>query len=197
MLFKKIITYLFGIGIVTVMFGVIYGTVQQNYRQSANDPQIELSLDSATFLSSGGDLSVIAANFQHVDFSESLAPFIIVYDDGGAVLLATGEMQGTIPTPPQGVFDFVRSLPAGGEDRLTWQPASNVRVASVITRFNKAGAKGFVLAGRNLREVEVREASLTFMVFVGWAVCVFGIVLLFFLSLIPPHRLHMPPPPHP
>ena len=60
---------------------------------------------------------------------------------------------GHLPSPPNGVFEFVR---ANGGERVTWQPAPGVRIASVVLR-SSARPAAFVLAGRSLREVEQRE----------------------------------------
>jgi len=37
---------------------------------------------------------------------------------------------------------------------VTWQPNADVRIASVVLPYNN----GFVMAGRNMREVEQRES---------------------------------------
>jgi hypothetical protein len=56
------------------------------------------------------------------------------------------------PTFPPGILDYTRQ---NGEDRVTLQPESGVRIAAVVVRYNN----GFVLAGRSLREVEKRESQ--------------------------------------
>lgn len=96
-----------------------------------------------------------------VDIFASLGPFVIVYDDGGRVLASSARLDGMTPAPPAGVFDYVR---AHGEERLTWQPRRGVRIAAVVTR----SVNGFVLAGRNLREVESREALVFKLAALGW-----------------------------
>ena len=37
------LNYLLVIAIITIIFGVIYALVQQNYRTGANDPQIQIA----------------------------------------------------------------------------------------------------------------------------------------------------------
>lgn len=51
-----------------------------------------------------------------------------------------------------------------GENRLTWQPREGVRIAAVIVFYQD----GFVLAGRSLREVEIREAQVTQFAGLTW-----------------------------
>jgi hypothetical protein len=53
------------------------------------------------------------------------------------------------------------------KDRITWQPQSGVRSAIVVTQF-KGPNPGFILAGRSLREVEIREDDIMHLIFLGW-----------------------------
>jgi hypothetical protein len=91
----------------------------------------------------------------------SLAPFVIVYDDNLRPVASSAHLNGSIPTPPRGVFDFVRS---NNQERVTWQPRPGVRIASVVTR----SKNGLVLAGRNMREVEIRESQVFKLAATGW-----------------------------
>jgi hypothetical protein len=80
---------------------------------------------------------------------------MIVYDDAGNVLASSVVLHGVTPDLPAGVLDYTRAY---GEDRVTWQPEEGVRIAAVVVRY-EGTQSGFVLAGRSLREVEVREAQ--------------------------------------
>ena len=179
-MFKKIISFIIAISIVTVVFGTIYATVQQNYRQSANDPQVQMAEDTANFLSNGGQIQQLATIYPQVNFAKSLAPFLIMYDEQGKVVLSTGNMDNVVPTPPTGVFIFTK---LNGENRLTWQPRNDVRIASVIVPYLYQNSSGFILAGRNLREVEFRENHLTLMVFAGWILSVIGLIFYFAVKI--------------
>lgn len=65
--------------IVTGFSGLIYTAVQQDLRQSANDPQIQMAEDTATKLAAGQQVqNVVPA--EKVDIATSLAPYIIVFD---------------------------------------------------------------------------------------------------------------------
>ncbi len=164
----------------TAVSGLVYATVQQNYRQSANDPQIQMAEDAAALLSNGIDpKSLVAEN--KVEISKSLAPYIIIFDSQGVVLASSGQLDGRVPTPPRGVL---QSATSKSENRVTWQPRDDVRGAAVVTRFEGTTSAGFVLASRSLREVEVRENRLTFTVAVAWVVTMLGsLLLIFFLSV--------------
>lgn len=129
--------------------GLVYLTVQQSLRLGGNDPQIQMAEDSASALNSGASIdSIIPA--AKVEIADSLAVFLIVFDDSGKILASSATLHGAVPTYPVGVLDYTRQH---GEDRVTWQPENGVRMATVVVRYDQ----GFVLAGRSLRDVEKRE----------------------------------------
>ena len=134
---------------VSAFCALTYALVQQAYRQDANDPQIQMAQDAARALDNGAVLTDLVPIAQ-VDISHSLAPFIVVYDLQGNPVAGSGVLAGQLPAYPQGALD---SAKPSGENRVTWQPAAGVRVASVVVPYKD----GFVMAGRNLREVEKRE----------------------------------------
>lgn len=146
---------------ITFIFGAIYAVVQQNYRQNANDPQIQIAEDIANSLDAGAEaLSIIPSSYS-IDISRTLSPFAIVYDDNSKAIASSAQLDGKTPEVPAGVFDFVKSH---GEERLTWEPKDDVRIAAVVKKYSK----GYVLAGRSLREVEIRERRLELMLGVAW-----------------------------
>jgi hypothetical protein len=131
--------------------GLVYLTVQQSLRMGANDPQIQMAEDAASNLNAGASVeSVVPTN--KVDIAESLAPFVIIFDDSGKVLASSATLHGVIPAYPAGVLDYVRQK---GQDRVTWQPEAGVRMATVVEPYKH----GFVMAGRSLIEVEKRESQ--------------------------------------
>jgi hypothetical protein len=132
--------------------GLVYLTVQQALRMGANDPQIQMAEDAASALNGGVSIdSVVPAT--KVEITNSLAPFIIVFDDSGKVSASSATLRGSVPVYPGGVLDYTRQH---GEDRVTWQPEKGVRMATVVVRYDD----GFVLAGRSLREVEIRISNI-------------------------------------
>lgn len=149
--------------IITLFSGILYFAVQQVLRQSANDPQIQMAEDAATALASGKAVeSVVPAAL--VDIAASIAPYLVVYDDAGKPVAASGLLHNQMPALPPGVFDYARQK---GEDRITWQPEPGVRSAAVVTRVS-GSRPGFVLAARSLREVENREMNMEILVGLGW-----------------------------
>lgn len=146
----------------TFVAGAGYLISQQVLRMSANDPQIQLAEDAANHVAHGEIPSAVIPDRQ-IDMSASLASFIIFYDDSGRPVAGSALLGRSIPSMPRGVFDYVRSH---GEERLTWQPRPGVRIASVVTRTTG----GFVVAGRNLRELEVRESMVFKLAAAIWLV---------------------------
>jgi len=136
--------------VMTAGLGVlVYAAVQQSLRQGANDPQIQMAEDAAARLNSGASPEAVVPAGS-VEIATSLAPFLVVFDDSGRVLASSATLHGAPLSYPSGVLDYARQ---NSEDRVTWQPEPGVRMATVVVRFNH----GLVMAGRSLREVEIRE----------------------------------------
>jgi len=147
----------------TVLSLALYGIPQQVLRMGANDPQVQLSGDLAAQLEQGVS-PADAMPPGHVDIAHSLAPFVIAYDQTGKPIASQGTLDGSIPTPPKGVFDYALQ---NGEDRPTWTPRHGVRLATVVRRVGGAHP-GFVLAGRSLNEVQQRIQHVWDMAAVAW-----------------------------
>ena len=152
--------------VLTLVYGLVCAAVQQNYRQSGNDPQIQMAEDFATTLSGGQSVDSLGKPPSLVDAAKSLSSFLIIFDDGGKPLVSSVQLDGVTPVPPAGVFDYVRKH---GQDRVTWQPKRGVRIAAVVTRYT-GDKPGFVLAGRSLREIEKRASNILLITGFAWAV---------------------------
>ena len=140
------------IAILVVAFCTLsYATVQQSLRQAANDPQIQMAEDAAAALDGGATVESVIPKIQ-VEMSTSLAPFIVLYDNDGKPVAGSGLLNGQMPDYPKGALDTAKGT---GENRVTWQPTATTRIASVVVPYNA----GFVMAGRNMREVEKRESQ--------------------------------------
>lgn len=148
-------------------------TVQQNYRQGANDPQIQLAEDLGNQLKN----QVVACNhLRPTDITSTLAPFVDIYNtDGSPVdfclpavqnLASVGQINNHLPTLPSGVFNFARDH---GSAHFTWQPTAGQRFAAVVSYYHGDNF-GYVLAARNLRDVETREHSLDQIMLLAWIV---------------------------
>ena len=137
-----------------------YLVVQQALRQGLNDPQIQMAQDAAFALNNGATIGSVVAGTT-IEMSHSLAPFIDIYDGSGKPLAGSGLLNGQLPVYPKGALD---SAEQKGENRVTWQPEADVRIASVVVSYKT----GFVVAGRNMREVEQRESQTELFAAVTW-----------------------------
>ena len=151
--------------LITGLGGMVALTGQQVLRLSGDEPQIQLAQDAAASLSAGDQLASVAPT-RTLDVGLSLAPFTIVYDDKGGVLVATGQLHGQPPQLPSGVLDNVRQH---GEDRISWQPEPGTRYAAVVERVTGT-QPGFVLVARSLRVIEQRIGVVESLALVGWLV---------------------------
>lgn len=166
---------------ITLLCGLVYIAVQQSFRTGADDPQIQMAEDAARALEGGQSIESLLPAGQ-VDIAASLAPYLIVFAQDGSPEASNARLHDRIPGLPTGVFEATRQR---GEDRITWQPEPGVRSAVVIVPVSGRQA-GFVLAGRSLREVERREAQLTYQVLGVWLVTLLGTFLLVVLFEIVP-----------
>ena len=176
--FKILIYFIPFFTAITLISGLIYSTGQQILRIGANDPQIQISEDYAQRLSDGVDPKLLKSG-QKTDISKSLAPYVIIYDSKGNAIFSSALLNGKIPTPPKSVFNYVEK---NNETRITWQPEENVRSAIVITKYQGENL-GYVLAGRSLREVEIREDNLLRIVFAGWFITEVAVFISFLFTL--------------
>lgn len=165
----------------TFLAGIAYGAAQQVMRQSANDPQIQLAEDWANQIESSTNPQQLSLG-AFIDPAHSLSPFGIIYDQSGNIIGSSVSAPSTMKQP-DGVFDRVDAA-ADHEVRFTWQPASGDRYAVVIKRATSQDKTYYVLAGRNLREVEKREERIRWMVFVGWIITLVALIVVQNLHLV-------------
>jgi hypothetical protein len=160
--------------LVSVMTGLVYAAVQQSYRSTANDPQVQIALDLKQAIERKQSSAPLLRD--SIDIANSLSPFETLYDSHGNAIQSTGFIDGHAPALPGGVLDAAATH---GENVITWQPRSGVRMALVIEAV-RAEPVVFVAVGRSLRLVEKREAALVTLVVIAWVVCA-GIIALHFL----------------
>jgi hypothetical protein len=97
--------------------------------------------DAASALAKGAALETVVPRVE-VDVRRSLSPFMIVYDDSGTELKASGLLNGQVPPLPHRVLDYTRTR---GQDRVTWEPQRGVRMAAVVVHY-QGQQSGYVLA---------------------------------------------------
>lgn len=160
---------------ISAIYFAVYVITQQTIRVSANDPQIALSEYIANEIAVGRN----AENFLpfHTELSQSISPFVIIYDGDGHVILSTATLYGEMPQVPEGVLMYAKT---NTQNRITWQPQKGIREAIVVTYF-KGKTSGYILAGRSLRETEKREDMALKLSALGWIGTLFASLVATFL----------------
>ncbi|RXH58769.1 hypothetical protein [Granulicella sibirica] len=102
---------------------------------------------------------------------ESSTPFAVVYDSSGAAVTGNATLRGLLPQPPSGIFAQIR---AKGTDKVTWQPAADLRIALVGQRLPDGG---YVLAGQSLIVSEKREIEFHRLLIWMWVAMLAGVAL--------------------
>ena len=186
--------------VTTALIAFSYVGIQQNYRQNANDPQIQLSQDVATALDAGATSTDIVPT-STVDISKSLSSYIFIYDKDNKLLGSDVTLNGKAPSFPTGVLDNARK---NGTDRVTWQPEAGVRSAVVAA---KASNGDVVVVGRSMKEIENRINQLGLIALGAWGVSVIGSLLLIWgyevmknrvpkVKVVAEHKMELTPEPH-
>ncbi|MEJ0021418.1 MAG: hypothetical protein WDN47_02415 [Candidatus Doudnabacteria bacterium] len=160
---RSYIPYAVAFVLIFCICGLVYAEVQQDLRQTANDPQIQMAEDAAIQVQAGSQPHF---SIQNIDIAKSLSPYLVIFDKQGNPIMSDALLDGKIPTPPAGVFDTAKQR---GEFLVTWQPRPDVRQALVIVPV-KNDAGQFVAAGRSLREVEKREDKALQMAIAAWVI---------------------------
>jgi len=172
---QPFIWFVYAVVITTALCGIIYVCVQQSFRQNLDDPQVQMAEDAAQALAGGAVPASVVPRGGLINTAQSLSPWIAVYDNTGLPLESSAQLDGAPPKPPKGLFDDTTWLdhksydtPWGRETRVTWQSESGTREALVMVH---VGDK-FVVAGRNMREIESRIGDVGGKVFLAWAVTI-------------------------
>jgi len=172
---------------IILLSGLVYVAVQQNYRSNANDPQVQIAEDISAAIEQGTPADSIVPPTGTTDIAQSLSAFVMVYDDTGKQLGSSAILDGKNPTYPTSVFDNVKQH---GEEAVTWQPRSGVRMATVVTHYNATASgttAGFVVAGRSLREVEKRVNNLGLITLIAM---LFTLLVTFLLKWLSKRMMH-------
>jgi hypothetical protein len=171
----------------TAMSLMVYFAAQQVGRQLANDPQIQLAREARDVIAAGAPSESVVPRDQ-IDIAKSSSPWVQVINDSGRVIASSMRLHGELRTLPRAVFDNVRTY---GEERVTWQPESGVRMATV-TVLTPGSPGHFVTAGRSLAETEERINKLGKALLIGWltTIIVLFIVVAASEALLPAKELN-------
>ena len=161
--------------VVTALSGLSYLLVQQDIRQSANDPQIQIAWDISSKLTQGVNINKLIPT-EKVLIGSELSPFVIIYDYNYNPIAGNGIYDNSLARIPKGVLDYTKEH---GKDRVTWQPDTYTRIALIVEK--SGDDKSLVAVGRSLREVEVRENMILKLTMLAWFVTIIAITIFTFL----------------
>ena len=167
-----IINYLGAGAAISIIMATFYVLVQQMYRDNANDPQIELACELKQRLEHGKSVEHLLPG-DTIELGNSLRSFITFYNDEAIPLRSTALLNNKMPALPRGVYDFTKQ---NGEDWITWQPQTGIRIATIVVAVNHPFIK-FIAVSRSLYEIEKRETNLSRTVFLSWFICISTIVI--------------------
>jgi hypothetical protein len=176
---KSFVLFLIAEMILTAGCLLVYVSVQQSYRNAANDPQIQTVSELKYKLSDSGlDTSVISK--EKIELSGgSLSLFVIIYNSDKNPVMSSVLLNGKIPRIPVGV------LQASLEKEInlvTWQPAKSLRYALAVVH-SDGKFQGYIVCGRSLKSAEDRISQLNIFVILIWlAASIAAAVLTFIYS---------------
>lgn len=160
--------YLLAVVVLTIVFGTMYGLVQQFGRMMANDTPALLATQAAKQLDAGLGLSSIQMG--GTDLANKPVPFVIVYSKDGKAVGGSGYLDKQLAVVPKGVLTHATS---GKNNVVTWQPKDGVRLAAVVV----AAKDYYVLGGQSLQQTEARAQRLAWLTLAGYGVSLFAIGL--------------------
>ena len=155
--------YLFSIIIIAITFVclIAYSMGQQIIRQSANLAPFQMANEAKIGLEGSESITQIFGD-RLTDFTKSQMPFVIVYNLDKKPVSSTTLTENNIPQIPYGVLDSAKK---SGQDRVTWQPQSGLRFATVVIPFKD----GYIVGGQSLTEFDRNVQKLNDLVLAIWA----------------------------
>ncbi|MCL2826321.1 MAG: hypothetical protein FWD72_02820 [Eggerthellaceae bacterium] len=156
--------------------GCVYVSFQQQARLGADVPAAMAAQQAAYELGLGA--SPQEALPAQTDMAETITPFVMVYDNNKKLVAASTDMGGF--SYPQGCLDQIDSS-NGGDNRVTWQPESGLRFATVGIKVES----GYVVGAYSLSESENATDRFSNTLLMGCALYAVGCAVLALLySLI-------------
>jgi hypothetical protein len=171
-------------GTATLVLGAAYAMVQQSTRLSADDLPLSTSQIAKQELQGGSNPKDVVPTLK-TNLRSDTGTFIIITDNTQHVLASSAVLDGKTPLPPRGVFDYTN---ATGTDHFTWQPASDVRVATRVTKYGQSPDNGFIITGQSLKPYESRITTYTWISLAAWL----AVLAWSYLLLLLPHAHSRP-----
>lgn len=167
---RQIIGWLPMAWVITILVMLVFVAIQQTIRHQANQPQAAIALELSNQLSSGTEpASLLSAG--NSELNQTLNSFAVIYDAQHKPIAGNVNLDGKLPDFPAGALDY--SL-KHGEHRVTWQPNSALRIASVIRPYSYKNTTGFVVVGRSLQESEAVVSLVGKLALISWLGALLG-----------------------
>jgi len=148
-----------------VIFGTMYLGLQQCIRLGANITPMECAVNMKDQLETNLSPGQAITGLPTVNIAHSLSSFVIIYDKSGHAVAGSGKLNGKFPALPEGVF---KAADAKKENRISWQPQTGLRFATVILPYSSSAGDGYILSGHSLQEYEHLISLLSNILFFGW-----------------------------
>lgn len=152
----------------TLFFGFFYSGLRQVYRESANDPQLQLIRDAVIRLERGESITDVVPQ-ESIDIADHLQAFVNIYDAVGTPVNGSGTLRGALPKISEKIIR--RTSKTDNQYRTTWTPDEGPRMALIVEPYKTpTGSTGFVASARSLTETDRRIFRLGVQLFIGWTI---------------------------
>lgn len=152
------------VGTATILLITAYTLAQQSTRLAANDLPLSTAQTIKHGLASGAQPSDVIPAIK-TDLRTDSTVFVTITDGSEHILASSATLDGQPSLPPAGTFAFAKDH---GSDHFTWQPKTNVRLATFILRYGTAPNDGFIITGQSLTQVEDRIGTYGWLALAAW-----------------------------
>jgi two-component system OmpR family sensor kinase len=180
---RRLVLYAAGVATAGMaLFGVLLSGMASSGVQTDQDEVLRgLAADAAAAMSEAGPPGIGTGRpLVLVDLDADTDPFIIILAEDGAVLYATGELDGEPPRIPAAVI--VEALDTGAS-AATIHPAADVELRVQARPWQRDSARGVAIAGQSTGVVTQQLAGLRFFLTFSAIVTIIVVVIVSWLVL--------------
>lgn len=152
--------------------GCVYVCIQQSLRLSANEPAASAAKQVLVKLQNGGTPQNVLP--EKTDLSTSITPFVYIYDDNKNLTATSAAYGSEDITYPKSVLS---EIDKSGESRITWQPKSGLRFATVGIKYSA----GYIIGCYSLSESENTIRRVGSLLLMGYALYTVGCAILLWI----------------
>lgn len=149
--------------------GCAYVCTQQSLRLGANEHAASAAKQVLVKLQNGGTPQNVLP--EKTDMHTSITPFVYIYDDNKRLAATSAAYGSGNIVYPQSVLAEINK---NGENRVTWQPKTELRFATVGIKYTG----GYVIGCYSLSESENTASHIGFLLLIGYALFAAGCAVL-------------------